>query len=563
MKFITAPQGSAEWLDVRKTTRNASEAPAMKGVCPHTSYLELVARRATGVVGEVLPEQQNRFDKGHRAEAHARKKVEAMLGKSLYALTATDDAGYLLASSDGCTMPPIGGIGFENKLWNKENSVLVLGGEVPEWNKWQLDQQIAVFGFEKIIFSVCDDAGENFACCEYRTTPERIASLMAGWKQFDEDVANFRPEPVEAKPILVAKSIDTLPSLMIEIAGRVTASNLVEFKGHATAVISSINTSLQTDQDFVDATKAAKYLRDVEDNAKRAKANALSQTASIDELFKALDDVIKMAADVRKDLEKKITQEKDARKTEMVLSAKLELAEYVGRLRERNAHMQDVTADFPAAIKGLSSIDSMRSKIAAAMAGAKIVASELDAKIKGNLESIFTDSHDWRFLFPDLNAVCAKAPEDFAALVSLRVAKHKEVTAKAMEADRERIRAEEAEKLAKAEADNKAKIEAAERAAKDKADSDAKIEESYKKSEAEEQNAKIKEAAKSLALAPKQNEQEKALETAKERAEKPAIAKFIDLFDHITDLLSEMDDDEMTSVLVFCQEVVANRKAAA
>ena len=85
----------------------------------------------------------------------------------------------------------------------------------------------------------------------------------------------------------------------------------------------------------------------------------------------------------------------------MVMSAKLELAEYVGRLRERNAHMQDVTADFPAAIKGLSSIDSMKSKIAAAMACAKIVASELDAKIKENLESLFTDNHDWRFLFPD------------------------------------------------------------------------------------------------------------------------------------------------------------------
>ena len=173
------------------------------------------------------------------------------------------------------------------------------------------------------------------------------------------------------------------------------------------------------------------------------------------------------------------------------------------------------------------------------------MASELDAKIKENLESLFTDNHDWRFLFPDLNAVCSKAPEDFAALVSLRVAKHKEVTAKAMEADRERIRAEEAEKLAK-----------------DKADSDAKIEESYKKAEAEEQNAQIKEAAKSLALAPKQNEQEKAPEPAKEVTDKTANT-FIDLFDHITDLLSEMDDDELKSVLVFCQEVVANRKAAA
>lgn len=552
MKFITAPQGSAEWLDARKTTRNASEAPAMKGQHPKIKYLDLVARRATGIEVEHTQWAQDfLLDKGHRAEAHARKKVEALLGKSLYALTATDDAGYLLASSDGCTMPPIGGIGFENKLWNKENSVLVLGGEVPEWNKWQLDQQIAVFGFEKIIFSVCDDAGENFACCEYRTTPERIASLMAGWKQFDEDVANFRPEPIVSKPVVVGRPIiDNLPVLHVEVVGRVTVSNAAEFRRASFDLLNDIksrSTALETEQDFADATAAVKYMKSIEANVKHAEKTAIEQPDGFAEMLRTLGEIREFSASVRIPLEKKIAEDKETNKRNMVVSAKLELAEYVGRLRERNAHMQDVTADFPAAIKGLSSIDSMRSKIAAAMAGAKIVASELDARIKGNLESLFTDSHDWRFLFPDLNAVCAKAPEDFAALVALRVAKHKEVTAKAMEADRERIRAEEAEKLAKAEADNKAKIEAEERAATAKADGDAKI----------------KEAAKSLALAPKQNEQEKAPEPAKEGAEKPAVAKFIDLFDHITDLLSEMDDDELQSVLVFCQEAVANRKAAA
>ena len=450
MKIINVEQGSPEWLAARLNTHNASEAPAMKGVSPYKSYAALVAEKATGITPEITPEQQRRFDDGHRTEALARAIVEEMLGESLYTKTATDDDGYLLASSDGCTIPIKGGIGFEHKLWNKEVAAQVAANEVPDANKWQLDQQIAVFGFEKILFVCSDGTTDNFVSCEYRTTPERIASLMAGWKQFDDDVASYVPVVEEAKPILVAKNIDSLPALMIEITGRVTASNLVEFRGHATAVISAINTNLQTDQDFVDATKAVKYLKDVEDNAKRAKSNALAQTASIDELFKALDDVIKMAGDVRKDLDKKITQEKDSRKAEMVTAAKLELAEFVKRANTRlDGNMQDVQQDFAAVIKGLSSIDSMRSKISAALAQAKVTVTEIADRIDANIKSLEVDGQNWRFLFPDLRTVCAKMPDDFAAVLSSRIAQHKEVEEKRLEAERERIRAEEVIKAAK------------------------------------------------------------------------------------------------------------------
>ena len=242
MKVLKLVQGSTEWLAVRKTTHNASEAPAMKGVSKYKSYIDLVREKATGITEEVSPEKQRQFDKGHESEEKARPLVEAMIDDSLYPMTATDDEGYLLASSDGATLPPKGGTGFEHKLWNEVLAAAVSDGMVPESHTWQFDQQIAVFGFEKIIFVVSNGTPDKFVSCEYRTTPERIAALMAGWKQFDEDVANYQPEVIEQKPILVAKNIDTLPALLIEITGRVTASNLVEFKGHATAVISSINT---------------------------------------------------------------------------------------------------------------------------------------------------------------------------------------------------------------------------------------------------------------------------------------------------------------------------------
>lgn len=487
-------QGTPEWHALRANTRNASEAPAMMGVSQYKSRAALVREKATGFTEEVTPEMQRRFDLGHVTEAMARPLVEAMIGEELYPLVATDDQGYLLASSDGSTM--LGDTGFEHKTWNTSFASLVEAGEVPDSHKWQLDQQIAVFGFDKIIFVVSDGTPDKFVSCEYRSTPERIAKLVAGWKQFDEDVANYQPEVIEAKPILHAKPIDNLPALFIEVTGRVTSSNLVEFKAAATAVISSIKTELNSDQDFVDAADAVKYLKDVEDGAKRAKQNALDQTASIAELHRALDEVIAMSATVRKALDKKITEEKDKRKEEIVLKARNAMADHCRKLNDRiGGFMPAVSCDFAGAVKGLRSLDSMNEKVGAALRDAQYETSQTADRIEANIKSLVgDDSHSWRFLFPDLMAVCNKEADDFAALLSSRIASHKEAEAKRLEAEREKIRAEE---QAKAEA--KARSEAQEAAAKAESERLA-VEEASKMHDARKERADAYvEAAASMA----------------------------------------------------------------
>ncbi len=456
-------QGSPEWHALRANTRNASEAPAMMGVSPYKSRSALIREKATGITEEITPDMQRRFDLGHMAEAMARPLVEAIIGEDLYPLVATDDEGHLLASSDGATMTCE--IGFEHKLWNADFAAQVAAGNVPDSHKWQLDQQIAVFGFEKIIFVVSDGTPENFVYCEYRSTPERIAKLRAGWAMFDQDVANYQPEVIEAKPILTANPIDNLPALVIEVTGRVTHSNLVEFKAAAVAVIGSIKTDLVTDQDFVDASAAVKYLKDVEDNAKRAKQNALDQTTSIAELHRALDEVAKMAGDVRKALDKKITEEKDRRKEDIVRAGADALGEYWRALNDRiGGYMPPFESNFGGVVKGLKSLESMREKVDAELARCKIATSEIADRIEYNIKTLQGEGFDWRFLFPDIASVCAKAKDDFTALLMSRVSQHKEAEAKRLEAEREKIRAEEQEKAEKA---------AAEKAAAEKAASEA------------------------------------------------------------------------------------------
>lgn len=454
-------QGSPEWHALRANTRNASEAPAMMGVSPYKSRSALVREKATGITEEITPDMQRRFDLGHMTEALARPILEAIIGEDLYPLVATDDDGYLLASSDGTTMTCE--IGFEHKLWNAKFAAMVDAGEVPDSHKWQLDQQIAVFGFEKIIFVVSDGTTDNFVYCDYRSTPERIAQLKAGWKQFDEDVRNYQPEVIEAKPILTANPIDNLPALVIEVTGRVTHSNLVEFKAAANAVISSIKTELVTDQDFVDASAAVKYLKDVEDNAKRAKQNALDQTTSIAELHLALDEVAKMAGDVRKALDKKITEEKDRRKEDIVRSGADAMGDYWRALNDRiGGYMPPFESNFGGAVKGLKSLNSMREKVSAELARCKVATSEIADRIEYNIKTLEGEGFDWRFLFPDLASVCAKAKDDFTALLMSRVSQHKEKEAQRLEAEREKIRAEEQAK-AQREAEERAAAEQAER----------------------------------------------------------------------------------------------------
>lgn len=463
-------QGSPEWHALRANTRNASEAPAMMGVSPYKSRSALVREKATGITDEITPDMQRRFDLGHMTEALARPILEAIIGEDLYPLVATDDEGRLLASSDGTTMTCE--IGFEHKLWNAEFAAMVDAGEVPDSHKWQLDQQIAVFGFEKIIFVVSDGTTDNFVYCDYRSTPERIAQLKAGWKQFDEDVRNYQPEVIEAKPILTANPIDNLPALVVEVTGRVTHSNLVEFKAAANAVISSIKTELVTDQDFVDASAAVKYLKDVEDNAKRAKQNALDQTTSIAELHRALDEVAKMAGDVRKALDKKITEEKDRRKEDIVRAGADAMGDYWRALNDRiGGYMPPFESNFGGAVKGFKSLDSMREKVSAELARCKVATSEIADRIEYNIKTLQGEGFDWRFLFPDLASVCAKAKDDFTALLMSRVSQHKEKEAKRLEAEREKIRAEEqakaqreaneraAEEIRKLDAERKAAAE--------------------------------------------------------------------------------------------------------
>ena len=453
MKTHDLIQGSPEWLAYRAQHFNASDAPAMMGCSPYKTRAELLRELHTGVAAEVDIGTQRRFDNGHRAEALARPLAEQIIGEDLYPVTGSE--GRLSAIFDGLTLDETQG--FEHKALNAELRAAFQamqqgydGGEpdlqdcrlLPIYHRVQMEQQLHVSGAERILFMATEWTADGELVeahhVWYYPDDELRGAILAGWAQFQHDLASYvLPPAAQAAP--VGQAPETLPALRIEVTGQVTASNLDAFKATALAAIRSVNRDLRTDQDFADAEKAVKWCADVESRIAAAKEHALSQTASIDALFKALDDISSEAKRVRLDVDKLVTRRKTEVKDEAVSKALRSLNEHVAALNAEIAPMrlQPIAADFAGAIKGKRSISSMQDALDGVLTVAKIAA-EADARaIRANVATFQQQAAGLEFLFADLGAIVHKAADDFAAVVQARIATHR-----AAEAERERKRAE-------------------------------------------------------------------------------------------------------------------------
>ena len=456
MKIHDLIQGSPEWLAYRAQHFNASDAPAMMGCSPYKTRAQLLREMHTGVAPDVDIGTQKRFDNGHRAEALARPLAEEFIGAELYPVTGSE--GKFSASFDGLTLDE--GTGFEHKAMNDDLRACIVdedsGAALPLHHRVQMEQQLLVSGAERILFmtSAWTPDGDLIEerHCWYYSEPALRDKIIAGWRQFERDLAEYVPAAA-ADPAPIGKAPETLPALRIEVTGAVTASNLAEFRETALAAIRSVNRTLKTDQDFADAEKAIKWCAEVESRLKAAKDHALSQTSSIDALFKALDDIGTEARTVRLDLDKLVARRKSEVKEEAVAAARRALEQHVAAINAEIAPMRlpPVPADFGGAIKGLRSVASMDDKLQSLLASAKVACDALARGIRANVAAFKEQAAGYEFLFVDLGQIVHKAPEDFAATLQARIAAHKEAEAAR---ERQRAAAAEAERIAKQKAED-------------------------------------------------------------------------------------------------------------
>lgn len=459
MQVHELSQGSQEWLAFRATHFGASEAAAMLGLSKTMTRPELLHMKATGLTPEFTAwVQKNVLDHGHVVEGLTLPLIEKHIGEDLYPATCSD--GKISASCDGLTMG--GEIAWENKQPNAEIVAQVKAGQMPEQHMPQCQQVLMVTGASKLIFSVSDGTGV-LHMLDVFPDPAWFERLRAGWAQFEADLAAYVP-PETAAPVPTGRAPETLPALFIAVKGEVTESNLAEFKEVALSAIRSVNRDLKNDQDFADAEKAVKWCDDIEKRVAGAKQHALSQTATIDSLFKTMDDISAEARQVRLDLEKLVKARKVSLKTEMLTEAQTALGDHIRSLNTRlgRDYMPHVPVDFAGAITSKRNFDSMRAALDATLANAKIAANATADKIDANLKVLREQAADFKFLFADTAQIVLKAPDDLQALVKLRISEHQAEVARKEEETRERIRAEEVARLEReAEAKKKAEDAAA------------------------------------------------------------------------------------------------------
>ncbi|GLX87841.1 hypothetical protein Pfra02_04100 [Pseudomonas fragi] len=414
-------QGSEEWLELRANHPTASEAPVMMGASSKMRRNELLAMKATGVTREVSDYVQRMlFDKGHEQEAMARPIIEALIGEDLYPVTATDDNNWLLASFDGLTM--MEDTVFEHKMFNPALAQAVRQKDLPAEYYWQLEQQLLVSGAERAIFACSDGTEENLTWMEYRAVEGRAKLLVDSWKQFESDLLTYTPPAPKVEVIGVAP--DQPPALSIELTGMVTASNLDRFKSHALATIGAINRNLVTDQDFANAEKTVKWCQEVEDKTRQAKRDALDKTATIAELFSALDEISETARTTRLELDKLVKAQKESRRKEIISGAQAGFDQHIAAINTSfggRIFLPAVDIDLAGAVKGKRSLESIQNAVDTEAARGKIAATTQAESISVNLASLRELAGKHGRLFADAQQLVLMASADLVTLIHARI----------------------------------------------------------------------------------------------------------------------------------------------
>jgi len=443
-------QGSDDWHAFRFDHHGASEAAAMLGLSKKVTRSELVRMKATGLVKEFSDwVQENILDYGHEVESLARPFAERIIGDDLY--PATLSLGRESASCDGLNMAET--IGFEHKQWNAELAASVRAGVLPDEHQPQVQQQLMVTGAEKWLFMASDGTENNMVWMWVYPDAAWFERIVAGWEQFDVDVANYTQVDHAVKP--EAAPAAALPALVVQTEGKVVSSNLMAYQKAAEKFLSTIKTDLQDDQDFADAEYNVKFCGEAEAKLEHAKAAALAQTSTIDEVMRTVDHIKAQFRSKRLELEKLVKTRKEQIKETILNDGRRAYADHVATLETEIApiRLQLVTPDFAGAMKAKRTLASLHDAVGTTLANAKIAANTQAADYRAKQAWCREHAANYGFLFMDMANIIGKPMEDFQLVITTRIADHKRAEEAKAEAERARIREEERVKAEKAAAE--------------------------------------------------------------------------------------------------------------
>lgn len=457
-------QGSGEWLAYRKSSFNASDAPAMMGESPYKTRAQLLHELHTGITPEVDFATQQRFDEGHRFEALARTLAEEIIGEELYPVVGSN--GKLSASFDGLTMSE--SVNFEHKTLNNLIKQASSIDELPLMYAIQMEQQMFVSGAEKTLFmaSKWDEAGELIEEKHfwYFPNPDLCQQVIDGWEQFEFDLSIYSPVQIVEPP--KAEVIKDLPAVTVHVVGELTTCNLNDVRPHFDRFLSEAITKMETDDDFAQAEAEAKLGRETAKRCKLTAKAVVDQMLSISEVTRTLEEYAAKFDALALKQEKAVKEQKEARKAAAKMQRDRAYAEHIEKINAEIAPVflvlsQQDKPDFVAAMKNQRTLESLYNKLDTELARAKISSSSIAKEIRLKLDW-FAQYEPQKILFADLQTIIYKPADDFKLTVETRIDAHKKAESAKLEAERERIRLEE-EAKARREIEQKMREEQAEK----------------------------------------------------------------------------------------------------
>lgn len=459
-------QGSPEWLAYRAQHLNASDAPAMMGCSAYKTRSQLMHELHTGLTPDVDASTQRLFDDGHRFEALARPLAEKIIGEDLFPVVGS--SGKFSASFDGLTM--LEDTAFEHKTLNDELRACMAdqgnGYGLPLQYQVQMEQQLMVSGAERVLFMASKWEGDTLLeelHCWYASDAKLRSQIIAGWAQFEQDLAAYVPTEKTVAP--VGAAITALPAVSVQVTGSIAIKD--NFKAFEAALTDFIEHRLirkpETDQDFADLDTQIKALKGAEFALDALEVQMLSQVEAVDQAKRTKDMLLKMARENRLMAEKLLAARKEQIKVAHVQRGQKALAEHVAGLNQRlgKNYMPVINADFCGAVKGKRTVASLQDAVDTLLANTKIETSATADKISLNLGTLRARAGSHAFLFADEAQIVLKPHDDLVLLVKSRIAEHQQKEAARIEAETARIRAEvEQQERAKAEAAARLQMEA-------------------------------------------------------------------------------------------------------
>jgi len=460
MQILNLIQGSDEWLEARLRYQCASEAPVVMGDSKFMGRNQLLAIKKGWEQNPAGPFKQRLFDNGHDNEDSARGLLEFDLCEDLppvVGLTIIDGLE-LLSSFDGFIAPDFV---WEHKDYNEVLAENVRNEMLEPHYYWQLEHQMLTAEINEVHFTVSDGTIKRRVAMIYYSIPERRTALIAGWKQFMVDLAQYETA-AKTEPV-TAITQPAFPAIECRVENSTVISNLGEYIPLVQRLADEqMSIVLESDRDFADKDAFNK-------NVKEGRSSLKTKARDIEVTFKSLAEFnghVKQADSILQKLqshgERQVKEAKDAKKLAITNGAQSAIQSHLAELSGtiNGVQIQNVTADWNAVIKGKRSFVNMQDAVDSEIAKLKIRSNEIAATIRKNLDRLADLAGEYRFLFTDHAELILKDNSDLVNLIKMRIAEHKKAEEERLALERKRIQAEEEAKAkraaeAKADADRK------------------------------------------------------------------------------------------------------------